>query len=259
MADRVSRECRVCGLERECRKGRRVCVLCERIQQKHWIARTRRHVPGRRRNWRQHAEIKGVIDGKTSWVTCSKCKVMKLYRPRLDGKGGIGWRGLQCADCTAAAAREWRAAQKQQAPRSGPCSKCGVQGEYENGIQCKACFRAHAAAYMRQLRADGREAPKALPAHSRICGKCRNRCRVAGVWKGDTCPPCWKKAESIRAKKKRQDLKRRMVSAGEWECSECHQVKPVDEEATGWAGQKCPPCQRLRQRARYAQKRKSSL
>ena len=251
MTQSVIRECRICGLEKPCRPGRRQCKDCDAAYRREWAERTRRHVPGRQRNYRQHAEIEGVLDGNNSWVTCSTCRQMKLYKPKANGKGGKGWKALQCADCTAAAAREFRAAKKEQPTSSGVCSKCGKTGPYENGRQCKPCFRSHGAAYQRTRRADGKGKPVEIPAHSRICGKCHNRCRIAGVWQGDTCPVCWKKAESIRAKKKRAELKSRMTSAGEWTCNECHAVKPVEDGAKGWQGQKCPECQRAKARARY--------
>ena len=251
MGETITRLCRTCGLEGECRPGRWQCKSCDALARKEWVERTGRHVTGRRRNWRQHAEVQGVENGKTSWVTCSTCGQLKRYRPRPSGTGGVGWKALQCPDCTATKAREWRAAQKAEEPRSGPCSKCGQEGPYENGNQCRACFRAHAAEYVKERRAEGKGKPVTIPAHSKICGKCKQRCRVAGEWRGDVCPLCWKKAESIRAKRKRKELKQRMVNAGEWRCRQCGQVQPVDRTAKGWQGQKCPPCSRARARARY--------
>lgn len=45
-----------------------------------------------------------------------------------------------------------------------------------------------------------------------------------------------------------------MVKAREWQCSTCGQLQPVDDGGRGWAGEKCPPCQRVASSA-YQQKR----
>ena len=256
MADTLFRECRTCGLEKPCRSGRRQCVDCEAQARKAWAERSGKHVPGRQRNYRQRREIAAVPVGESRPVSCTSCGIMRWFQKLPNGKGK-GWRGLQCPDCSNEYARQHRAKQKEQGKGYGKCSKCGVEAEYANGNQCSDCVRSRNAAYQRQRRKEGKGGGVHLPAHSRICGKCRQRCRVGGVWRvADVCPPCWKKAESVRAKGKRAELKARMVSAGAWRCQQCEQTKPVDEKATGWAGQKCPPCQREYQRARYNEKLK---
>ena len=250
------RECRICGLEKECRKGRRECKDCAREIRREHTHRSGKHIEGRQRNHRQRREIQGVLDGKNSWVTCSECRQMKRFQPTASGKGK-GWRSLVCPDCTAQYMAEWRAAKQAEWPRFGPCSKCGAEGEYANGLQCKACFRAHQNDYSQTRRKGGKDGWRVyLPAHSRICKRCRNRCRIAGFWRGETCPVCCQKDDKATAKRYRKELRERMVSAGEWTCSQCHQVQPVEDGAKGWLGQKCPPCSRAYQRQRYHQKLK---
>ena len=85
---------------------------CLTVKRREWAERTRRHVPGRQRNYRQRAEIKGVLGGKGSWVTCSKCGIMKRYQPRPSGKGGKGgkgWKSLMCPSCTSEYMAAYRA------------------------------------------------------------------------------------------------------------------------------------------------------
>ena len=265
MSESVLRECRDCGLEKlyiadgkgaDAWKGRR-CPECAKAERKRQYDTSGKHVPGRQRNFRQHREIKGVLSGANFWVTCSACRQMKRYQPRPSGKGGIGWRGLQCADCSNAYARQYRAARQAEGPRSGPCSKCGQEGPLENGRQCKSCFRAHQAAYVQGRRGKGKDGWRVhLPAHSRRCKRCRNRCRVAGWWRGSLCPDCCQRDDRAGAKKYRQNLRAQMISAGEWLCSACKEIQPVEDGAKGWQSQKCPECAREYQRARYHEKLK---
>ena len=256
MTEKVIRECRICGLEKECEPGRWQCTDCRVAANRQRNHATGRHKPGRQRNFRQHAEIQGVLDGKNSWVTCSKCETMKRYQPKANGKGGRGWKSLVCADCSNALMAEFRAARKAEGARSGVCSNCGAVGEFEDGLQCKACVRARGAAYLRERRAAGKGERVFFQAHSKVCRKCAQRCRVAGFWEGDICPPCVKS----RSKRNRLKLRARMIRAGEWQCSACQTIQPVDAKATGWAGQRCPPCHRAQaneyQRQRYEELKK---
>ena len=230
-------------------RGRR-CPECARAARQDHYQRTGKHRPGRLRNYGQRAEIAGVLQGATSWVTCSACRQMRHYRPRPDGKG-VGWRSLVCPSCVSEYMAAYRAAKKDKGGKAGPCSKCGQEGEYRHGNRCASCVRKHHAEYMRSRRKAGKGGLVHILAHSKICGKCRQRCRESGQWDGDTCPNCRKSA----AKKGRQNLRARMVDAGEWRCTGCNQVQPVDDGGKGWSGQKCPGCQRAHtreyQRRRY--------
>ena len=256
MAESVLRQCRVCLLERPCRPGRRQCKDCATNARKARYDASTKHVTGRRRNYRQRAEIKGVLSGATSWVSCTQCSQMRLFKPRPDGKGGKGWRGFQCADCSRKYMAAYRAKEKAEGVTSGPCSGCGVVGEYRQGRRCADCVKGAAAAYQRSRRAVGKGKPVYQQAHSKICQRCNQRCRESGYWQGDTCPLCVKKTAKSDGKKRRAELREKMIQAGEWECHQCHQVQPVEDGGRGWNSQKCPACSRKYQRQRYHEKLK---
>ena len=257
-----TRQCRDCGLEKlwiadgkgaDRWHGRR-CPECARAERKRLYDASGKHVPGRQRKYRQHAEVNAVLNGTTAWVTCSRCKQMKLFKPNAKGDG-VGWRNLVCPDCSNQYVRQWKADKQAEGARSGVCSKCGQEGEYRQGKRCAGCVRAHNAAHLRTRRADGKTGRQYLPAHStRVCKACKNRCRVAGTWVDGNCPPCVKRTQ----KSNRKELRQRMVKAGEWECSGCHQVQPVEDGGKGWQGQKCPPCHRAHVNA-YQRKRYQTL
>ena len=251
-AEGLVRECAYCGLEKLCLPKRRQCRDCATIARREYSHRTGEHVPGRKPHYRQLAEVKGVIDGVTSWVTCSKCRLLKPYHLRSDGKGAKGWRGLTCPDCSNAQARRYAAQAKENGPKSGPCSKCGAEGEYANGRQCGNCYRAQRNSYARQRREKGKgrrtDAPAYRPGQEpvKVCSGCRQRKAHVGKWIANRCPECVKESNA----KSRAKLKQRMVEAGKWECSECREIHPVDAHRTGWMAQRCPVCTRARDRAR---------
>lgn len=181
----TTRTCRDCGLEKlyiadgrgpDRWHGLR-CPECANAERKRLYDASGKHVPGRKRFYRQRAEIAAVQDGNSHWVTCSQCMQMKRYQPKASGKGGVGWRSLKCPDCSNSYARQWKATY--QKPSSGICSECGAVGEYRQGNRCADCVRRHNAAYLRERRAAGKNY---VAAHSsKICRKCRQRCPVAGI------------------------------------------------------------------------------
>ena len=257
MAEWTLRECRTCGLEKPCPPNRRQCRDCNSAQHLEWSHRTGKHRPGRQAYYRQHAEIRGAKEGATSWVSCRKCGLMKLYRLRSDGKGGKGWKRLACPDCSNAAAREYTAKRKAEGVRSGLCSKCHQEKPYHNGRQCRECFNAQRNAYRR---ATGKGKRQPMPTYTpgrepfKRCSGCRKSKLHTGQWSANQCPACVKASN----KKSRAALRQRMIEAGEWECVTCHQVQTVEDGARGWMSAKCPECTREMDRARKRRKRESS-
>ena len=259
MAEWKVRECRTCGEVKPCPPNRRQCRDCNSVQHLEWAHKTGRHKHGRQAYYRQHREIEAIPVGESRPVTCRQCGIMKWYFKLPNGKGR-GWKRLTCPECSNAKARAYTAKRAAEGVRSGPCSKCGKEGPYHNGRQCKSCFNAQRAAYHRQRRADGK-GRKPMPVYSpgrepyRSCSGCRERKLHIGAWSANRCPACAKASN----RKSRAALKQRMVAAGEWTCHQCGEVKAVDEKATGWQAQTCPPCTRARDRARKRRKSKSSL
>ena len=256
MAEWKVQECRTCGEVKPCRPNRRQCRDCNTIAKRDYMHRTKKSVPGRQSYHKQHREIAAIEVGHSAPVTCRQCGIMRWYFKLASGKGR-GWKKLRCPDCVNAAARAYTAKRRAEGVRSGPCSKCGKQGPFRDGRQCRQCYNAQRAAYRR---ANGKGKRQPTPTYSpgrepyKSCSGCRKRKLHTGKWIANRCPSCVKAGN----KKARAKLKARMIEAGAWQCQQCGETKAVEYGAKGWMSGKCPPCTRARDRARKRRKRKSS-
>ena len=223
----------------------RLCRPCDvRLKRERNNAR-KKHTPGRRRNWRQRAEIAAVLTGNSSWVTCTSCGLMQTYRPKANGKGGRGWRNLKCPKCVSVKGKERREVLKAQPTRSGPCSVCGQEGEYREGRRCVNCVRQWRNAYMRGRNRALPVPPKYIPNREeyKACGSCKKRkVYIDGRgWYGTTCGDCRKRFRRKAEANRKAKIAEWRATAAPVQCQKCGAVKLYGK---GWSYETCDTCTR---------------